>query len=298
MTVSLPLTAKDFKHLFSEEITWCAGCGDFGILAGLQQALAGLAIEPHRVMFSSGIGCGSKLPDYIKANGWQTLHGRALPSAQGFKLAQHQMTVIAITGDGDGIGEGGNHWLHAMRRNVDFTHVLQDNQTYGLTKGQASPTSPSGYIGGTTPEGAIEAQANPLTLALAAGATFVSRAFSGDVKQMVTVLQAAIQHQGYALVDVLQPCVTWNRYEYSYDWFRKRVYKLEDGEHEVTNLGAAFQRGLEWGDRIPTGIFFQTSRPTFDEQIPAIRQDPGTSVALRPLTVDAERFEKMKARFT
>lgn len=297
MTTELTLTAKDYKHLFAEENTWCAGCGDYGILAGLQQALAGLGIAPHRVMISSGIGCGSKLPDYVMANGWQTLHGRALPSAQGFKLVHHEMTVLVVTGDGDGIGEGGNHWLHAMRRNVDFTHILQDNQNYGLTKGQMSPTSPMGYIGGTTPEGSLEAQANPLTLALAAGATFVSRAFAGDVKQLVAIMQAAIGHRGYALVDILQPCVTWNRQEYTYDWFRKRVYKLDEAGHDPEDLGAAFQRGLEWGEQIPTGIFFRSSRPTFEEQLPAIRQDPGTSVAVRSLAVDPARFEKMKARF-
>ncbi|MCC7103507.1 MAG: 2-oxoacid ferredoxin oxidoreductase [Chloroflexi bacterium] len=296
MSASLTVLAKDYKQVFSEEITWCAGCGDYGVLAGLQQALAGLAIPPHRVMVSSGIGCGSKLPDYIKANGWQTLHGRALPNAQGFKLAHHEMTVLAVTGDGDGIGEGGNHWLHAMRRNVNFTHLLQDNQTYGLTKGQVSPTAPTGFIGGTTPEGSLEAQANPLAIALATGATFVARAFSGDVKHLVQVIQAAIQHRGYSLVDILQPCVTWNRHEYSYDWFRKRVYKLEP-EHDISNLGQASQRSLEWGDRIPTGIFFQTERLTFDEQLPAIRMDPEHSVALRPLAVDAEQFERLKARY-
>lgn len=296
MTQSLTVLAKDYKKVFSEEITWCAGCGDYGILAGLQQALAGIGIPPHRVMVSSGIGCGSKLPDYIKANGWQTLHGRALPNAQGFKMVHHEMTVLAVTGDGDGIGEGGNHWLHAMRRNVDFTHIIQDNQTYGLTKGQVAPTSPSGFIGGTTPEGSLEAQANPVTLALAAGATFVARAFSGDVKQMVAILQEAIQHRGYALVDILQPCVTWNRHAYSYDWFRQRVYKLDES-HDRGDIGEAFHRGLEWGDRIPTGVFFQTSRPSFEEQLPAVRQEPSRSVVLRPLTVDPTKFERMKASF-
>ena len=144
----------------------CVGCGDFGILAALQQALVQLEIAPHRVMILSGIGCGSKLPDYIHSNGWQTLHGRSLPAAQGFRLVQHDMTVLAVTGDGDGLGEGGNHWLHAMRRNVNFTHLVENNQTYGLTKGQASPTSDIGYISSTTPEGNVEFAVNPISTAL------------------------------------------------------------------------------------------------------------------------------------
>ena len=136
----MTVAVKDYRPIYSEDVTWCAGCGDYGILAGLQQALVKSEIEPHRVMIFSGIGCGSKLPDYIRTNGWQTLHGRALPAAQGFKLANHSMTVLAVTGDGDGLGEGGNHWIHAMRRNINFTHILQNNQTYGLTK--ARPARP------------------------------------------------------------------------------------------------------------------------------------------------------------
>ena len=248
-------------------------------------------------MVFSGIGCGSKLPDYIHVNGWQTLHGRALPAAQGFKLAQHTMTVIAVTGDGDGLGEGGNHWLHAMRRNVDFTHVLQNNQTYGLTKGQASPTSDPGYLSSTTPEGLVEHALNPIAVALAAGATVVALAFSGDVKGLAATLRRAIEHPGYALVDVLQPCVTWNRREYTYEWYRARVYDLNASGHDPADRAGAFGRALEWGERIPVGVFLETrEREPFETLSHSVRLDPLTPVALRPPGVDAARYAALLDR--
>lgn len=291
----MTVTVKDYRPIYSEDVTWCAGCGDYGILAGLQQALAKSEIEPHRVMIFSGIGCGSKLPDYIRTNGWQTLHGRALPAAQGFKLANHSMTVLAVTGDGDGLGEGGNHWIHAMRRNINFTHILQNNQTYGLTKGQASPTSDHGYISSTTPEGLLEYAINPLAMAIASGACFVARTFSGDVKNMVSVIQRAIAHPGYALVDILQPCVTWNRKEYTYEWFRERIYDVNAVGHTPDDRAAAFARCLEWGDKIPMGIFYEsTDREPFEVQSHSIKMDLETPVALRGTGVDAARFEALK----
>lgn len=289
------VTQADFKPLFAAENTWCAGCGDYGILAALQQALAHLGLPPHRVMIFAGIGCGSKLPDYIHANGWQTLHGRALPAAQGFRLVQHDMTVLAVTGDGDGLGEGGNHWLHAMRRNVDFTHLVENNQTYGLTKGQASPTSDRGYVSSTTPEGNVEYALNPMAVALAAGATFVARGFSGDVKGLRDLIALAIQHRGYALVDILQPCVTWNRTAYTYKWYRERIYDLAAEGHDPGDRVAAFARALEWGPRIPLGIFYQEARPTLDDLTKAIQMDPATPVALRDLPPAREPFEALKA---
>ena len=289
------VTPGDYKPLFAPEITWCAGCGDYGILAALQRALAARSIPPHRTMVVAGIGCGSKLPDYIHCNNWQTLHGRALPIAQGFRLAQHGMTVIAVTGDGDGLGEGGNHWLHAMRRNVNLTHVIEDNLTYGLTKGQTSPTSQVGYRSATTPDGSDEPPVNPLAVAIAAGATFVARGFAGDVKALTELLSLAIAHEGYALVDVLQPCVTWNRKVYTYDWFEKRVYSLADEGHDATDRNAAFVRAQEWDDRIPLGIFYRDpTRPAFDAVQVAIRSDPATAVALRALPIPSDRFDALK----
>lgn len=291
------VTLKDYKPIFAAENTWCAGCGDYGILAAVQQSLVALEIPPHEVMIVSGIGCGSKLPDYLQCNGWQTLHGRALPAAQGFHMVQSGMTVIAVTGDGDGLGEGGNHWLHAMRRNMQITHIVENNQTYGLTKGQASPTSGPGYISSTSPTGVVEYAMNPLAVAVAAGATFVARGFSGDVKNLRNLFALAIQHKGYALVDVLQPCITWNRQEYSYKWFRERVYDITD-DHDPSDRRAAFARSLEWGDRIPMGLFYQEERVTIADQEPAIQQDPETPVAVRDLPVGKARFDALKAAFT
>ena len=288
-------TIKDYRPLFSEEITWCAGCGDYGVLAALQQALVQLELPPHQVMVFSGIGCGSKLPDYIACNGWQTLHGRALPAAQGFRMVQHQMTVLAVTGDGDGFGEGGNHWLHAMRRNVNFTHLVENNQTYGLTKGQASPTSDPGYISSTTPEGAVEFALNPLAVALAAGATFIGRGFTGDVKNLRDLIARAITHDGYSLLDILQPCLTWNRVEYTTKWFRERLYDISTVDHDPGDRVAAFGRCQEWGDRIPVGIFYESSeRPSLEAQTPAIQIQTDVPVALRDLPIGADKFDALK----
>jgi 2-oxoglutarate/2-oxoacid ferredoxin oxidoreductase subunit beta len=258
-----------------QKSTWCPGCGDFGILASMKQALAGLDLQPHEVILVSGIGCGSKLPHYLRANGYNSIHGRALPVAQGIKLANHSLRVIAVTGDGDGYGIGQGHFIHAMRRNADITHVVENNQVYGLTKGQYSPTSERGYISSFSPEGSIEFAINPMALALSAGATFIARAFAGDVKHMNAVLQAAIRHRGYSLVDCLQPCVTYNKLN-TYDWFRTRVYKLEEDEgYDPADRQRAWQRAQEWGDRIPIGVIYENAdRPTYEEQVTALKKGP------------------------
>jgi 2-oxoglutarate/2-oxoacid ferredoxin oxidoreductase subunit beta len=258
-----------------QKSTWCPGCGDFGILASIKQALAGLDLQPHEVMLVSGIGCGSKLPHYMRANAYNSIHGRSLPVAQGIKLANHNLNVIAVTGDGDGYGIGQGHFIHAMRRNANITHVVEDNQVYGLTKGQYSPTSERGYISSFSPEGAIEFAINPMAIALAAGATFVARTFAGDTKHMVATLQAAIRHRGYSLVDCLQPCVTYNKLN-TYDWYRSRVYKLEEeAGYDRSDLQQASHKALEWGDRIPIGIYFENNnRPTYEEQVSALKKGP------------------------
>ncbi|HEY8476226.1 MAG TPA: 2-oxoacid:ferredoxin oxidoreductase subunit beta [Chloroflexota bacterium] len=278
-----------------EKPTWCPGCGDFGILASLKSALAGLDLLPHQVMFVSGIGCGSKLPHYIRANGYNSIHGRALPVALGIRLANHELTVIVVTGDGDGYGEGGNHFLHAMRRNLDLLHIVENNQVYGLTKGQYSPTSDKGYISTTSPDGVIEEAFNPLAVAISSGATFVARGFSGDTKHLVWLIQEGIKHKGYALIDVLQPCVTYNKVN-TYDWYRARVYKLEEeAGYDPTDRLAAWQRSLEWGDRIPIGILYRVERPTYEEQVPVLQAGPLVRQPLdgRPREV----YEKLKLEY-
>ncbi len=259
----------------AEKSTWCPGCGDFAILAALQKALIALDLAPHEIMIVGGIGCGSKLPHYINCNGMHTLHGRALPVALGVKLANHDLKVIVVTGDGDGYGIGGNHFIHMMRRNPDILHIVENNQVYGLTKGQYSPTSELGYVTKTSPEGTIEHSFNPLATALGGGATFIARGFSGDIKHLTDLLAAAMQHNGYKLVDILQPCVTFNRIN-TYDWYRERVYRLEDEDgYDPGNKEAALRKALEWGDRIPTGIIYKADGiPTLEEQIPVLQEGP------------------------
>jgi len=278
-----------------QKSTWCPGCGDFGILAAVKQALAGMDLQPHEVLLVSGIGCGSKLPHYLRANGYNSIHGRALPVAQGIKLANHNLRVIAVTGDGDGYGIGQGHFVHAMRRNADITHIVENNQVYGLTKGQYSPTSERGYISSFSPEGAIEFAINPIALALAAGATFIARTFAGDTKHMNAPLQAAINHGGYSLVDCLQPCVTYNKLN-TYDWYRARVYKLEEEEgFDPTDRQQAWQKAQEWGDRIPIGVYYRNDeRPTYEEQVTALKKGP---LVRQELNGRYDDYEALKNEF-
>jgi 2-oxoglutarate ferredoxin oxidoreductase subunit beta len=257
-----------------EKPTWCPGCGDFGILAAIKQALAQLDLYPYNTMLVSGIGCGSKLPYYMKANGFDSLHGRALPVATGIKLANHELTVLVISGDGDGYGIGGNHFMHVMRRNPDLTHIVENNQVYGLTKGQYSPTSDKGYISTTSPDGSIEIMANPIAMAMAGGATFIGRGFAGDPKHLAALIMKAIQHKGYALVDVLQPCVTYNKIN-TYDWYKERVYKLDDeAGYDASDYDSAWTKAREWDERIPIGVIYQENRPTYEEQVEELQHGP------------------------
>lgn len=255
--------------------TWCPGCGDYGIWNAVKRALARLDLAPHQVMLVSGIGCGSKLPDYTHANGYMSLHGRTVPVASGVKLANHGLQVICTHGDGDAYAEGLGHMLHAARRNLDIVDVVQDNRIYGLTKGQYSPTTEKGRVTKTSPQGSIEQPVNPLALALAAGATFVSRSWSGDLNHLTDTIARAIEHRGYALVDVLQPCVSFNR-PYDYDFYRPRVHNVEDEPaYDPEDLMAAFRWAQEWGDRIPIGVLYQVEdRPAYEEQEPALAAGP------------------------
>ncbi|MBI2862350.1 MAG: 2-oxoacid:ferredoxin oxidoreductase subunit beta, partial [Chloroflexi bacterium] len=234
-----------------DEVTWCPGCGDFGILAAIKQALAMLELRPHEVLLTSGIGCGSKLPHYVNVNSYDALHGRPVPVALGAKLGNHQLKVIAVHGDGDGYGIGVGHLVHSARRNADIVDIVENNQVYGLTKGQFSPTSDYGMVTTTSPDGTVEVAINPIALGLANGATFIARGFSGEPKYLARLIAQAIEHRGYALVDVLQPCVIYNKIN-TYDWFRERIYKVEeDGNYAPADRNAAWLKAQEWGDRIP-----------------------------------------------
>ena len=237
-----------------------------------------LKIPSHNVVIVSGIGCSSNLPHFLSAYGFHAIHGRALPVAEGIRWANHGLTVIGTGGDGDGFGIGVGHFVHAMRRNVDLTYVTMDNQIYGLTTGQASPTSTIGQKTKSTPHGVIENPIDPIALALAAGATYVARGFSGDVKQLTDLVAGGIQHKGFALVDVFSPCVTYNKIN-TFDFFRQRCYKLESAGHDPGNIVAAWQRALEWGDKIPIGLFYRVERPTYEELEEVLAPGP---LALQP----------------
>ncbi|MBI2184199.1 MAG: 2-oxoacid ferredoxin oxidoreductase [Thaumarchaeota archaeon] len=252
---------------------WCPGCGDFGVLNGVTKALAMLEIQPKNVLVVSGIGCSSNLPGFIKAYGFHSIHGRAVAVASGAKLANPELNVVVTGGDGDGYGIGMGHFVHAMRRNLDITYVVMNNQIYGLTTGQASPTSEKGHVTKSTPTGVIETPVNPIALALVTGATYVARGFSGDPNHMAEIIANGIKHKGFALVDVFSPCVTFNK-KNTYEWFRERVYKLEEADHNTMNFEAAMRKAHEWGPKIPIGLFYKTERPTYEDEEPALKMGP------------------------
>ncbi len=252
---------------------WCPGCGNFPILKAFKDAMVGLGIEPHRCTIVSGIGQAGKFPHYTRCNTFNGLHGRALPVATGVRLANRDMTVIVTTGDGDCYGEGGNHFLAAMRRNTDIALFVHDNQIYALTKGQPSPTTGEGMITKNVPYGVISQQFSPLAVAVAMDCSFVARAFAGDTEHLTGIMQEAVRHKGFALVDILQPCVTFNKVN-TYEWYRQRVYRLAPAEHDPRDRAAAFAKALEWGDRIPLGVIYRHERPTFEERFPGLDAAP------------------------
>jgi 2-oxoglutarate/2-oxoacid ferredoxin oxidoreductase subunit beta len=261
---------------------WCPGCGNFGILRALNKATAELGILPRQLLMVSGIGQAGKLPHYTRGNVFNSLHGRPLPPAIGAKIANPELRVIAISGDGDAYGEGGNHFVHAARRNHEITYLVHDNQVYGLTKGQASPTSDVGYVTVTTPDGAAH-PFNPVLMAIAAGATFVARGFAGNIDQLADIIKQAITHRGFALVDILQPCVTFNHHN-TFTWYRERVYPLAE-DYDPASRSAALDKAQEWSDRIPTGVIYRENRPTFEEQLRGLSEGPLVKQALEPQRV-------------
>jgi 2-oxoglutarate ferredoxin oxidoreductase subunit beta len=274
--------------------TWCPGCGDYGILVAVKQGLVQAGLAPHEVLIVTGIGCGSKLPDYATVNGLLTLHGRSLPVATGARLGNHNLKIVTVHGDGDAMGLGMGHFIHTARRNIGIVDLIQNNQIYGLTKGQYSPTSDPGFVTKTSPDGSIEISANPVALALTAGATFVARGFAGDTKHLAGLIALALDHHGYALIDILQPCVTFNR-KNTYDWYRERVYDLSETVYSPADRTAAFQKALEWGDRIPLGVIYRTDLPTYEEQVAGLKHGPIATRALAPLT--AQEVEDLRSEF-
>ncbi|RLE81657.1 MAG: 2-oxoacid:ferredoxin oxidoreductase subunit beta [Thermoprotei archaeon] len=259
-------------------ITWCPGCGNFSILTAFKRALVELQIPREKVVVITGIGCHGKFGDYVNVNSFHTIHGRVLPIATGIKLANKELIVVGFSGDGDAYAIGLSHIPHAARRNIDVKYVVHNNMIFGLTTGQVTPTTPKGVKTRSTPYGNPEEPLNPLALALVSGATFVARGFAGDVAHLTWLFKEAIKHKGFAFIDVLQPCYTfYNTYEY----FRRRVYKLEDVGHDITDFEEALKKAYEWNDKIPIGIFYKVRKPTFEETLPQLKGEP---LALRDIS--------------
>jgi 2-oxoglutarate ferredoxin oxidoreductase subunit beta len=252
------------------ETAWCPGCGNFAILECLKTALEELGKEPSAVLLAAGIGQAAKIPQYISANAFCGLHGRGLPPAVAAKIANEKLTVIVSTGDGDTYGEGGNHFIHNVRRNVDIAHFVHDNQVYGLTKGQASPTSGIGMVTGVQTDGNINEPLNPVLLAIAAGAGFVARAFTGHKKQLISLMKQAIEYKGYALIDILQPCVSFNKIN-TFAWYNQRVYELEES-YDPGDKAAAMIKAMEFGDRIPLGLLYHVEKQTYHQKNEVLKQ--------------------------
>jgi 2-oxoglutarate ferredoxin oxidoreductase subunit beta len=271
---------------------WCPGCGDFSVLNAMKKALFELGLNPHEVLVVSGIGCSSNLPGFINSYGMHTLHGRGLAVATGAKLGNHNLKVIATGGDGDGFGIGGNHFVHTMRRNVDLTYIVMDNQIYGLTTGQVSPTSMKGMKTKSTPHGSVENPINPIPMAIVGGATYVARAFSGKQKHLVEILKGAIEHRGFSFVDVFSPCVTYNK-DNTFKWFNPRIKILEEEEgYDPTDFHASLDKGYMWGEEIPIGLIWKRDDlPSLEELEPVL--DEGGPLALRKLGISKEQADSL-----
>lgn len=284
-------TFKDFRN--SVKPNWCPGCGDFSVQAAIQKACANVGLEPEELAVITGIGCSGRLSGYINSYGVHSIHGRALPMAQGVKMANQELTVIASGGDGDGYAIGMGHTIHSIRRNIDLTYVVMDNQIYGLTKGQTSPSSAHGFVTKTTPHGSIEKNVSPLELAITSGATFVAQSFSSDIKELTAIIEAAINHKGFAFVNVFSPCVTYNKVN-TYDWFKENLVSLNniegyDNKDKIQALNTVVEH-----NGLVTGIIYQdTETPSYAEQLNGYSK----SLAKEPIEMDPSKFEALMAEF-
>ncbi|RFU61606.1 2-oxoacid:ferredoxin oxidoreductase subunit beta [Peribacillus glennii] len=285
-------TFKEFRN--NVKPNWCPGCGDFSVQAAIQRAAANVGLEPEGLAVVSGIGCSGRISGYIKSYGFHGIHGRSLPIAQGVKMANRELTVIASGGDGDGFAIGMGHTIHAIRRNIDITYIVMDNQIYGLTKGQTSPRSAAGFKTKSTPDGSIEQAISPMELALSAGATFVAQSFSTDLKDLTAIIEAGIQHKGFSFINVFSPCVTYNKIN-TYDWFKENLTKLATIEgYDSTNREMAMQTVMEH-DGLVTGIIYQNKdRQSYQELIPGYAEESLTKAELQ---LSQESFDKLASEF-
>jgi 2-oxoglutarate ferredoxin oxidoreductase subunit beta len=292
MSTVIELPIQTYEGIIDSD--WCPGCGDFGVLKALKMAAGRLGIAPKDLMVVSGIGCSSNLPGFIHAYGVHSLHGRAVAVAEGIKLANHALNVVVTGGDGDGYGIGIGHFIHGMRRNIDITYIVMNNQIYGLTTGQASPTTTKGVQTKSTPRGNAELPINPIALALVSGATYVARAFSGEPEHMAQVIAGGISHRGFSLIDVFSPCVTYNKIN-TYPWFKQRVYKLgDDAGFDTGNVATALNRSFEWGDKIPIGVFYKDVQAIYEDSEPVLQKGPLVS---QKLGLDALTFGDLMEEF-
>ncbi len=291
MDSAYDLVVADFN---ARTETWCPGCGDFGLNGALKRAMVNLELRPKDVVLVTGIGCSSKITDYFRSYGFHTIHGRPLPVASAIKIANPQLTVVVATGDGDAYAIGMGHFIHAVRRNVNLTMVVMNNQVYGLTKGQYSPTAPLGFPSGTSPEGSQEHAIDGCALALTAGATFVARSFSGDMKDTVATLEAAIQHPGFSLVDDLSPCVTFNKIN-TYAWFRQNIRRLAEEGHDFGDRRTAMEV-LMTSEKIPVGRIYQAKDPPrpYEERV---LKNLETPPVFQDLTPDKWNYEGIMEEF-
>ncbi|PWW06476.1 2-oxoglutarate ferredoxin oxidoreductase subunit beta [Paenibacillus cellulosilyticus] len=285
-------TFKDFRNNIKPN--WCPGCGDFSIQAAIQRAAANVGLEPEDLAVISGIGCSGRISGYINAYGLHGIHGRALPIAQGVKLANRELTVIASGGDGDGFAIGMGHTVHAIRRNLDITYIVMDNQIYGLTKGQTSPRSAEGFKTKSTPEGSIETTLSPLEIALSAGATFVAQSFSSDLKQLTALIEQGIAHKGFSFINVFSPCVTFNKVN-TYDWFKENIVNLaEFPEYDPTSRIGAMTKIMETGGLL-TGLIYQNKeRKSYEDMIVGFKEE---ALSSQSLDISREAFDKLVAEF-
>lgn len=285
-------TFKEFRN--NVKPNWCPGCGDFSIQASIQRAAANVGLEPENLAVISGIGCSGRISGYINAYGFHGIHGRSLPIAQGVKLANRDLTVIASGGDGDGFAIGMGHTVHAIRRNINMTYIVMDNQIYGLTKGQTSPRSAVGFKTKSTPEGSIESTLSPLEIALASGATFVAQSFSSDLKQLTSLIEQGIQHEGFSLINVFSPCVTFNKIN-TYDWFKENIINLDTIEgYNPSDRVMAMTKLMETNGMI-TGLIYQDkSKRSYENQIKGFHEEP---LAQQDLKISKESFDKLLTEF-
>ncbi|HAJ57572.1 MAG TPA: 2-oxoacid ferredoxin oxidoreductase [Candidatus Omnitrophica bacterium] len=277
----------DIGSLGKYETAWCPGCGDFGILDAVKDAFVKLDLDMHKTVLVSGIGQAAKLPQYLDCNFFNGLHGRAIPAATGIKIANRCLNVIVTSGDGDIYGEGGNHFIHAIRRNIDITVIVHNNQVYGLTKGQASPTSDAGFVTKVQTHGVISEPFHPLGVAIVLGAGFVARSFSGDKEHLSQMIQEGVKHKGFSLIDVLQPCVTFNK-KNNFVWYKQRIYKLPE-DHDAHDKAKAYEKAMEWGDKIPVGIIYHDGRAAYEDACGLMKdkalidQDVSAPARIRPI---------------